>query len=105
MLEEMRAEMRAENGATRNELWVALNEMRSELGTAIAATRNELGVAIEAVHHRVDFVAEAVVVVDEKVDRHAAQFTETLERTTADTHALIRFSYADLDGRVRVLEQ
>lgn len=93
-LKQMLEEMRAENAATRN-----------ELVTAIAATRNELGVAIEAVHHRVDLVAEAVAIVDEKVDRHAAQFTETLERTTGDTHALIRFSYADLDRRVQVLEQ
>jgi len=50
-------------------------------------------------------LAEGVTSVDEKLDRRAADLEERMERGFAETQAMIKFSHADLDRRVRSLEE
>ena len=63
--------------------------------------KRHFDVTAEHMRKHVKIVAEAVAHVDAKLDRHIEQ----TERGFAETHALIKFSHADLDRRVTRLEE
>ena len=66
-----------------------------------ADTRRHFGVIAEGLQSQIRQVAEAVSGVDSKVDR----LDERMQTEFGETRAMIRFSYAELDSRVRRLEE
>lgn len=60
------------------EITAQVGALRQETGEQIGALRRETGVLIEAVRDDVRGVAEAVAMVDAKLDRHIAQCDESL---------------------------
>ena len=75
-------------------------------GTA-SETRRHFEVVAEGIEKKVEFLAEAMSMVDAKVETVDAK-VETLRadmnKGFADTQAMIRFSHAELDRRLRTLE-
>lgn len=82
-----------------------LKRLFDELRQEHVETRRHFDVSTEETRGEIRLVAESVVSVDEKLDRVAARLDEKIEKTAADTQAMITLSHAELDRRVRALEQ
>jgi len=67
--------------------------------------RRHAGVLAEDADKKLDFVVEALALLDEKLDRKTAALEERMDLGFADTQAMIKFSHAELDRRVRYMEQ
>ena len=70
----------------------------------IAENRQFYEVATENLRHEIQLVAEGVTGTREMLAREAEDIRGELRRTAAETQAMIKFSHADLDRRVRTLE-
>ena len=79
-------------------------EMQRRNDEAHAETRRHFDVAQEAMHGQIQLLAEKVTMVDDRLTREAADIRTEMRQGFAETHALIKFSYNDLDRRVRTLE-
>lgn len=109
-LAEAGEEWRSALAETREHLHGALAETREELHRGFAETRERLdrveeqvrrnGVLIEATREDVKSLAEAHVVLDERVERYRRE-NDAAHR---DTQGLVRLTYRDLRRRVRRLE-
>jgi outer membrane murein-binding lipoprotein Lpp len=110
-LESMRAETRGEFEA-----------MRHENAAAHADTRHQFEVMTERLEGKIALVAEGVVGANERIDRLDAkvehlgakvEYLDTkvdhlaaeMKKEFGDVRSLIKFTYTDLDTRVRKLEQ
>lgn len=69
-----------------------------------AMVRQHFDVSTEAVRHEVQLIAEGVAQLGERVSREIGRLDEKVDRGFADTQAMIRFSHAELEKRVRALE-
>jgi hypothetical protein len=78
--------------------------IRQENASGHAETRHQFEIVTEATKHEIRLVAESVAVVNEKLDRTAADIREEMRLGFDETQAMIRVSYTDLDRRVRALE-
>ncbi len=67
--------------------------------------RRHFDVTAEHLQTRLSLVAESVLSVDETLGRRIGVVEQTVERTAADTQAMIKFSHSELDRRVRSLEE
>jgi iron uptake system EfeUOB component EfeO/EfeM len=76
-----------------------------ELRGLFEETRRHFDVVAERLERRIDAVAESVTVLDEKLDRRIDDVEQRMDRGFAETQAMIKFSHAELDRRVRALEQ
>ena len=76
-----------------------------ELRSLFEETRRHFDVVAERLEGRIESVAEAVAVLDEKLEREAADIQAEMRTGFADTQAMIKFSHAELDRRLRTLEQ
>ena len=74
--------------------------MREENAAAHTDTRRRFEVLTEATRQDVQIVAESVLHLNERLGRT----DETIERTAAETQAMIKFSHAEIDRRMRSLE-
>jgi uncharacterized protein (DUF3084 family) len=74
--------------------------VRQENAAAHAETRRHFEVALEGNRSEIRLVAEGVVQTREELGR----LDEKIERTAAETQAMIKFSHVELDRRVRTLE-
>ncbi len=81
-----------------------LRSLREEVCTWIDDTRRHFEILVEDVRGDVRLVAEGVATVNERLDRVEARLEDKMDKGFAETHALIRFSYRDLDRRVSTLE-
>ena len=102
------AAIRQDNTAIRAETAAMRQENAAkwqENAAAHAETRRHFEVIAERLEKKIDAVAESVAIVDEKLDRETADIREEMRRGFADTQAMIKFSHAELDRRVRALEQ
>jgi len=70
-----------------------------------AEMKRHFDVTAESMRGEIRLIAEAVGSLEEKVDREVHRLDEKLDRGFADTQAMIRFSHAELERRVRSLEQ
>ena len=70
-----------------------------------AEIRRHFDIAVERLEGRFGVLSEAITQVDEKLERKTAGIIEKLDRTAAETQAMIKFSHAELDRRVRSLEE
>lgn len=99
--------VRQESVAARQESVAARQEIaaiRQENAAEHAETRRQFGIATEEFRSRFDLLAEAIVTVDQKLTGEIAELEERMEQGFADTQAMIKFSHAELDRRVRSLE-
>lgn len=78
--------------------------MRQENAAAHAETRRHFDVIAESFAKNSDTLAESVIATNERVERRLGGLDEAIERTATDTQAMIKFSHAELDRRVRSLE-
>lgn len=99
--DELKALLAANAEATRRQF----DELRSHVDESAIETRRHVDVRIEHLDSKIELVAESVLVLGEKLDRVAEDIRDEMRRGLADTQALVKFSYADLDGRVRTLEE
>jgi hypothetical protein len=60
---------------------------------------------VEPLPAKIDLLAEGLMNLDEKLDREAADIRHEMRRGFVETQAMIKASHADLDRRVRVLEE
>lgn len=60
-------------------------------------TRRHMDVTAERLEKRFDFLAEGLIAVDQKLDRRCDLLDEKIDRSTTETHALIKFTYGQLD--------
>ena len=86
--------LRQENATLRQENAAAHVETRRHIDVVNAATRNDIRL-----------VAEAVLHVREDLRRTESRLDAKIDLSIAETQALIRFSHAQLDHRLRGLEQ
>ena len=84
-------------------------EVRSAFETIAARLASEnrqyFDASTEAVNGEIQLVAEAVATLDEKGARQYDELREEVRRGFSETQAMIKFSHAELDRRVRALEQ
>ena len=81
------------------------DELKHLLETNSAEIRRHFDISTEEVKREIRLVAEGVTRVDEKLDRTASDIRDEMRRGFADTQAMIKFSHAELDRRVRTLEE
>lgn len=100
---------REETAAARQESAAAHAETRrlfSETVERIATeNRHFFAAGAEGLRHEIQLVAEGVAATREQLVRTAADHAERIERVGAETQAMIKFSHADLDRRMRTLEE
>lgn len=68
-------------------------------------SRRHFEVSAEGVKQEVRIVAEAVLRLNERIGHEVGRVDEKIDRGFADTQAMIKFSHAELERRVRMLEQ
>lgn len=76
-----------------------------ELKGLFETMRRHFDVVTEATRGDVRLVAESVALSHERIDRSASSLGENIERTAAETQAMIKFSHAEIDRRMRTLEE
>lgn len=81
-----------------------LDETNRRIETSSVDLRRHFDLTLERLGDRFDSLAEATALLDEKLDRRTNSIEEEMRRGFADTHAMIKFSHAELDQRLRVLE-
>ena len=81
---------------------------KQENAAAHAETRRHFDISLEAARHETQLVAEGVAHLDVRltgVEVRLTRVEERLESTATETQAMIKFSHAELDRRVRTLEE
>ena len=87
------------------ELKELLSSIRSESATRHEETRKHFDVVAERLESRFDLLAEGLTRFDEKFLSRFESVESKLEQTAGETQAMIKFSHAELDRRVRSLEE
>jgi hypothetical protein len=85
---------------TDDDLKRLFDSMRHENAAAHSDTRRHFEVLAEGTRKDIQLVAESVVRLSEKL----ARTDDKIERTAAETQAMIKFSHVEIDRRVRSLE-
>lgn len=81
------------------------DDLRRLFESHSAEIRRHFDVSTEEVKREVQIVAEGLTRLDQKLDRTAADIGDEMRRGFADTQAMIKFSHAELDRRIRALEE
>lgn len=71
----------------------------------IEEIKRHFGVIAEGLEHKIQLVAEGVANLNEKFDREMTSLREENEAAHREILSAIKFSYAELDRRIRVLEE
>ena len=91
-----------------NEKFVKIDErftgMDEKFTGMFAENKRYFGIIAEELGHQIQQVAEGIMNVDEKLDREVTALRHDMQLGFDETKAMIKFSYADLDRRVRTLE-
>ena len=62
--------------------------------------KRHFSIVAEGLEHKIQLVAEGITNVDEKLER----FRQEVKEEFKETRSMIKFSYAELDRRVAVIE-
>ena len=96
-------------GAIQQQNASANAEMRrhfDETAERIASTtRHHFELSTEAFKHENRLIAEGLVSLGERVSREIGRLDEKVDQGFANTQAMIRFSHAELEKRVRTIEE
>jgi len=90
---------------TDEELRQLFGAIRQENAAAHEETRHIFKITADGLRVEIQLVAEAVLHLDEKLDRTADDIRSEMRRGFAETQAMIKFSHAELDRRVNALEE
>lgn len=105
LLDATAATLREENAETRRVLEKRIDDsvvtLREENAEAHAETRRFMHELNEATRHEIQLVAEGVIQTREELGRVETK----IETTAAETQAMFKFSHAELDRRMRTLEE
>ena len=80
------------------------DELKRLLGSHSEEIRRHFDVSAERVDKRFDLLTESVAQLDQKVDRTGSDIRGEMRHGFADTQAMIKFSHAELERRMRTLE-
>lgn len=100
--------LRQENAAAHVKTRRDFDALRQENVASHAETRRHFDISLEAARHETQLVAEGVAHLDARlggVEVRLTRVEERLESTATETQAMIKFSHAELDRRVRSLEE
>lgn len=75
-----------------------------KLDSSVAEMRRHFDVTAERLENKFQIIAETAAQFDDKFDRKIDDLEERMERGFVETQAMIKFSHAELDRRVRALE-
>jgi uncharacterized protein YceH (UPF0502 family) len=89
---------------TDDDLKRLFESMRQENAAAHAETRRHFDVVTKGTRNDIRLVAESVVLLSDKLDRTATSLDGKIDRTAAETQAMIKFSHVEIDRRMRSLE-
>ena len=78
--------------------------IRQENAAAHSETRRHFEVLTEGTRKDIQLVAESILLSRENLDRTATSLDQKIERTAAETQAMIKFSHVEIDRRMRSLE-
>ena len=81
-----------------------LAAIQQQNAAAHAETRRHFDVSNEAMRHEIRLLAEGLASLGERVSREIGRLDEKMDQGFANTQAMIRFSHAELDKRVRTME-
>ena len=87
------------------EMFAGLDGRLERLETGVGQVRVEIGEAVEAMKDEVQLVAEAVLDTRQEMLRRFDYLDGKIDRDIAETRALMKFGYEQLDRRVTALEQ
>jgi uncharacterized protein YceH (UPF0502 family) len=79
--------------------------MREENAAAHYETRRHFDVMTEGTRKDIQLVAESVGLLTGKLEHTATSLDAKIDRTAAETQAMIKFSHAEIDRRMRTLEE
>ncbi|HEX9982662.1 MAG TPA: hypothetical protein VGF69_05335 [Thermoanaerobaculia bacterium] len=79
--------------------------LREHVDVSVAEARRHAEILYESLRHEVQLVAEKIVMVDEKLDREAADIRAEMRDGFTQTQAMIGYSHGELDRRVTALEK
>ncbi len=77
---------------------------KEEVGAQQAETRRHFDVVAEGLRSQIQSVAEGVSEVSQRIDRRTIEIIAKVDQESAETRAMIRVSYAQLDERIQSLE-
>ena len=80
------------------------DELKRLIESSAAETRRHFDVSTEELKHEIKLLAGSLAHVDAKVDRFKLEIEDKMDRGFTETQAMIKFSHAELDRRVRALE-
>jgi hypothetical protein len=80
-------------------------ETRRHLDDVAVETRRHFDVAVEEFKSQVQLVAENVLMTGDRLDRRIDDLESRMNAEFGELKAGIRFSYSDLDRRLRSLEE
>lgn len=101
-LERTLTALREQNASAHEETRRHFDQIAERLA---AENRRHFEITAEEFKHEVRLVAEAVTQLDQKVGREVGRLNEEVGSGFAETQAMLRFSHAELELRVRTLEQ
>jgi tetrahydromethanopterin S-methyltransferase subunit G len=82
-----------------------LEAVDEKVDDTVAEIRRQFGAFLEHFDRKFDGLVAALALLDEKIDRKTAAIEQRMDLGFADTQAMIKFSHAELDRRVRYMEQ
>src|SRR5689334_3195959 len=89
---------------TRRHFDTKTEETRQHFDTKTEETRRHFEAVAERIDARTDALAELINHVDDKLTRRIDAFEQRVDQKFVETQSMIKFSHAELDRRVRSLE-
>jgi uncharacterized small protein (DUF1192 family) len=80
------------------------HQLASLIEASAAETRRHFDVATEELKREIQIAAEGLAHLGTRLDREVGNLREEVNRGFIETQAMIKFSYAELDRRVALLE-
>lgn len=103
-LKDLLHELQQGYGEARQENAAAHEQTRRHFDVSVEQTRRHFDVSVERIEKRFDLLAETVEHVSLELQRTRTGLDEKIDRSAAETQAMIKFSHRELDRRVTALE-
>ena len=81
-----------------------LKSILDRIDSAAAETRRHFDTVVERLDSKLNLTLETLSLVDQKIDGTAGRLEAKMDAGFAETQAMIKFSYAELDRRLTSLE-
>ena len=95
----------AETNARLDQVEARTAELKQHIDKTAAQMKLHFDLTAEDMRTDVQRVADGVLMVNEKLDREAADIRAEMRQGFAETQAMLRFSHSQLDSRITALER